>query len=196
LEGLEGRLIPVSLLIGTYFAGEQKALVELNTRLEHIGAQMEELKDEHGGEEGLLAEVIENDKISKGSVQRRMKEIEDDADFVDELAVLDAYGALFNKEAETRKAIKEAEKELEQKLLAKYSALSLGEIKRLVVEHKWMDALAAAVMGEVDRLSQMLTGRVKQLALRYAVPVPTIIGDVENLSTKVDGHLKKMGFVW
>jgi type I restriction enzyme M protein len=35
-------LIPVSLLIATCFAAEQKRLDELNTRLEQIGAQMAE----------------------------------------------------------------------------------------------------------------------------------------------------------
>jgi type I restriction enzyme M protein len=87
LKGLEGRLIPISLLISTYFGVEQKELDDLNAKLEQIGAQMDELKDEHGGDEGLLVEVIENEKIGKGSVQKRIKEIADDAEFADELAV-------------------------------------------------------------------------------------------------------------
>ena len=74
--------------------------------------------------------------------------------------------------------------------------MSLEDIKTLVVESKWMDALAAAVSGEVDRLSQVLTGRVQELALRYAVPAPAIASKVEALSVKVDAHLKRMGFVW
>jgi type I restriction enzyme M protein len=88
LGGLEGRLVPISLLISTYYAAEQKRLDELNARLEQIGVQMDELKEEHGGDEGLLAEVIENDKISKGNVQKRIKDIRDDAEFADELVVL------------------------------------------------------------------------------------------------------------
>lgn len=47
-------------------------------------------------------------------------------------------------------------------------------MKTLVVERKWMDALETAVRGEVDRLSQQLTGRVKELAERYAEPMPEI----------------------
>src|SRR5205807_1196552 len=120
LAGLEGRVVPIPLLIATYFAVEQQQLAELNARLDALGARMDELKDEHGGEEGLLAEVIENDKISKGAVQKRIKEVKDDAEFADELAVLQQYAALFDEEAETKKAIKEVEKALEQKLLAKY----------------------------------------------------------------------------
>src|SRR5207245_2960855 len=196
LAGLEGRLIPIALLISTYYAGRQKQLDELNTKLEQIAVQMDELKDEHGAEEGLLAEVIENDKISKGSVQKRIKEVQGDADFADELEVLKEYSALFEEEAKTKAKIKEAEKDLERKVLAQYKALSLEEIKTLVVERKWMDALAAAVMGEVDRLSQMLTGRVNQLARRYALPLPAIMDNVDDLSARVDAHLKTMGFVW
>jgi len=57
-----------------------------------------------------------------------------------------------------------------------------------------MDALETAVRGEVDRLSQQLTGRVKELAERYAEPMPEITREVETLTEKVDGQLAKMGF--
>jgi type I restriction enzyme M protein len=157
---------------------------------------MGELKDEHGGDEGLLAEVIENDKISKGNVQKRIREVKDDADFADELEVLKKYSALFEEEAKTKAAIKETEKELERQVVAKHPALSLEEIKTLLVERKWMDALAARVTGEVDRISQMLTGRITELTLRYAEPISKIAEDVEQATAKVDAHLKHMGFVW
>jgi type I restriction enzyme M protein len=42
----------------------------------------------------------------------------------------------------------------------------------------------------------MLTGRVKELAERYATPLPRLTEKVEVLSSKVDEHLKRMGFVW
>ena len=196
LSGLEGRLIPVSLLIGTYFAAEQKHLDELNTKLEQVSAQMDELMDEHGGEEGLLAEVVENDKLVRGAVQRRIKEIREESEFGDELAVLQKCLIWFDEEAEAKRAIKDAESTLEEKVLAKYPTLSLEEIKALVIERKWMEALVAAVMGEADRLSQSLTGRVKELALRYAVPMPAITKNVAELNAKVEAHLRKMKFVW
>jgi type I restriction enzyme M protein len=110
--------------------------------------------------------------------------------------VLEKYAALLGKEADAKKAIKEAEKDLEQKVLAKYPKLPLEEVKTLVVERKWMAAIEEAVQGEVDRLSQKLAGRVKELADRYEAPLPTLADDVEKLAAKVDGHLKQMGFTW
>ena len=76
LDGLEGRLVPVALLLRTYFGGEQQQIEELNTKLEYLAGQMDEFKGEHGGEEGLLAGVIdEKDKVSKAAVQWRIKDI-------------------------------------------------------------------------------------------------------------------------
>ena len=194
LYGLEGRLIPTALLIKSYFTSEQAELEELNTNLEQIASQMDELKDEHCGEEGLLSEVIDNDKIAKGNVQRRIKEIETDTDYADELKVLEQYAALFDKEAETKKRIKDKEQGLEQKVLAKYPALTSKEVKSLVVESKWMDDLETLVMSEVDRLSQRLAGRVKELAERYRETLSQIGHEVELLTNKTNEHLKKMGF--
>lgn len=196
LGGLDGRLIPISLLIKMYFIKEQAHIDEFNAKLEQIASQMDELKDEYGGDEGLLSEVIENDKIRKGDVGKRIKEIKGDVDYADELKVLEQYASLFEDEAETKKQIKEAEYDLEKKVIAKYPTLALKEIKSIVVESKWMDELQVRVIGEVDRLSQRLAGRVKELAERYGEPLSKIGDEVCELTKKVDGHLAKMGFKW
>jgi type I restriction enzyme M protein len=41
-----------------------------------------------------------------------------------------------------------------------------------VVDDQWLATLAAAVQGELDRVSQTLIGRIRQLAERYAPPLP------------------------
>jgi type I restriction enzyme M protein len=38
--------------------------------------------------------------------------------------------------------------------------------------------------------------RIRQLAERYATPLPTLTKDLATLSARVDEHLKKMGAVW
>jgi hypothetical protein len=47
---------------------------------------------------------------------------------------------------------------------------------------------------ELDRVLQTLTGRIRELAERYAGPLPTIVDEVATLSARVEGHLRKMGF--
>ena len=70
--------------------------------------------------------------------------------------------------------MKDAQKELEAKVAAKYGKLTEDEIKTLVVDDKWLATLAAAVQSELDRVSQALTGRIRQLAERYATPLPQL----------------------
>ncbi|MCK9266717.1 type I restriction-modification system subunit M [bacterium] len=194
LEGLLGRLIPIGLTIETFFADEQKKIEGLNSDLEQIKAEMDEMREEYGGEEGLLSEVIENDKITGKSVQQRIKEIKDDADYSDEMGVLEEYVTLMNKEAKTKKSIKDMVKRLEGKVLLKYPALTEIDIKTFVVEKKWMYGIKNLIEAEVDALSQKLASRIKELADRYADPLPSTTKDVEELTEKVTNHLLNMGF--
>jgi type I restriction enzyme M protein len=48
----------------------------------------------------------------------------------------------------------------------------------------------------MDRVSQRLTQRVKELAERYETPLPKMASRVAELEAKVNRHLEKMGFAW
>jgi type I restriction enzyme M protein len=155
------------------------------------------MAEEHGGEEGLLVDAKnDNDKLTKASVTARLKEIKGNAEFADEQKVMDDYLALLEKESDANERVKKAQKDLETKVADQYGKLTEDEIKALVVDDKWLAALAAAVQSELDRVSQTLTGRIRQLADRYAAPLPQIADEVETLAATVDKHLAKMGAVW
>lgn len=190
-------LIPNTLIVQRYFSSDQSAIQLLEAKRDAITRQMEELDEEHGAEDGLLWEA-KNDKgkLTKGSVKTRLSEIVDDADTGDECKVLQQYLMLLEQEAAANKRIKESTKALDSKVAVKYGKLSKDEVKTLVVDDKWMGTLSSAVHAELDRVSQTITGRIKQLAERYAVPLPMIVGNTHDLSVRVDSHLKKMGFSW
>jgi type I restriction enzyme M protein len=215
----EGRLIPKALVINRYFAPEQKAIENLEADRDAIARQMEEMEEERGGEEGLMADAKnDKDKITRAGVQKRLKELEKNMPATEflmaaeplsvygnspvnenpeaEYEVLITYLQLLEQEAETGKKIKEAQAALEKKVLGKYKALTEAEIKTLVVDDKWMATLERDVKTEMERISQRLTGRIKELAERYESPLPHIENKVEKLGKKVRAHLDKMGFVW
>jgi type I restriction enzyme M protein len=88
----EGRIIPKALIINRYFAAEQKAIEALEADRDALTRQIEEMEEEHGGDEGLMADAKnDKDKINKASVQKRLKEIADDKDSAEEIKVLQAY---------------------------------------------------------------------------------------------------------
>lgn len=158
---------------------------------------MEEMAEEHSGDEGLLEEAkTEKDKLTKASVAARLKETKGDADVADERAVLNAYLTLIEKESAASAKVKEAQEALMAKVAAQYGKLTEAEIKTLVVDDKWLATLAAAVQGELGRVSMTLTGRIRQLAERYATPLPQLTVEVAMLAARVDEHLQKMGARW
>ena len=184
-------LVPKALMVGRYFAAEQGAIEMKQAELEAVTASLTELEEEQGGEEGFLGML---EKINKAEVNGRLKEIKGDKDAKEEAAVLKQWLKLNGEEGEYRKAIKEAEAALDQRVYTHYPTLTEAEIKVLVVDDKWLTMLGAAVQGELDRVSQTLTGRVRQLAERYAEPLPKLEDEVEILAARVAGHLKRMGF--
>jgi type I restriction enzyme M protein len=190
-------LIPPQLIINRYFAADQQAIEKLEAAKEAIALKMEEMDEEQGGEGGLLEEAKnEKGKITKASVKVRLTDIFADPDATDEQAMLNEYFNLLEQETEASKKIKDAQKALDAKVTARYTVLSENEVKTLVVEDKWLTTLASDVQSELNRISQALTGRIKELAGRYATPLPRLSEEVEVLTGKVDAHLKKMGFVW
>ena len=81
-------------------------------------------------------------------------------------------------------------------MIERYKALTEDEIKQLVVNDKWMASIERNVKTEMNRISQRLTQRIKELAERYETPLPKQTTDVAELESKVSTHLQKMGFVW
>jgi type I restriction enzyme M protein len=190
-------LIPIALVTRRYFSADQTAIEQLEADRDAITRQMEELDEEHGGEDGLLADA-KNDKgkLTKARVKARIEEIADDENADDERKMLKDYFALIEKEALANKKVKEAVRTLDENVAAKYGKLSKDEIKMIVVDDKWMGTLAAVVQSELGRVSQALTRRIKQLAERYATPLPKLTEEVESLAACVNAHLKTMEATW
>jgi type I restriction enzyme M protein len=190
-------LIPTTLVIARWFAADQTVIEKLEAEVAASEQALEEMAEEYGGEDGLLeAAKNDKDKLTKASVAARLKDIKGDTGAADERKVLNDYLALAEKAAATSAKVSDAQEALLLKVAAQYGKLTEDEIKTLVVGDKWLPTIAAAVQGELDRVSQTLTGRIRQLAERYATPLPQLTGEVATLAARVGEHLKKMGAVW
>lgn len=186
-------LIPKPLLVARFYPKEQAVINQLTADLESVTARLTELEEEHGGEEGAFADF---DKVNKANVTARLKEIKGDKEAKDEAAVLIDWLKLNTDEADFKRRIKDAEAALDAKAYAHYPRLTEAEIKALVVDDKWLATLNAAIHGEMDRVSQQLTQRVKELAERYETPLPHMQRRLAEVEAKVNRHLEGMGFSW
>ncbi len=200
-------LIPPALMIDCYFKAEKEALEALEAEKESIAAQLTELEEEHSGEEGYFSDF---DKVNKGTVAKRLKELgaikplkrkdslmaaEPEA-LYGEAGVLQQYLDLVEKQAKLSAEIKKAEESLDKKALDQYKKISGDEVKQVVIEAKWMKSIESSIQGEMERISQRLTVRIRELIERYETQLPAIDAELAELEKKVTAHLQKMGFVW
>ena len=287
-------LVPAPILVACYFAAERDAIEALDNQLAALDQQLDELREEHGGDEGALKDVssesdarvanrrelvalwneddqvasskygaIVNEgeahdvelrsltdnhhisvlktkgKVTLNTIKTRLKATLDKSEqkvlqsYLDidkqqkakekaasalltkveeryhqllqadplpaalaDLRTTVTYIELLEQQSEAKAKRKAVQEKLDNKVDAKYPKLTQAEIKTLVVDDKWMARLSAAVQGELDRVSQTLTGRIRELAERYATPLPKLREEVQTLSARVDEHLKKMGASW
>jgi type I restriction enzyme M protein len=156
---------------------------------------MAEIEEEHGGEEGLLSEL---EKVNKANVAAALRELkmENGELRIAEIEVLEEWLSCSTKEADLKKQVKDLETALDAKALAQYAKLSEADVKSLVVEDKWLATIDTDIHGEMDRISQTLTQRVKELAERYDKPLPVLAEQADAMEYKVRSHLERMGFAW
>ena len=192
-------LIPPGLIVGRYFTAEIAAIVKLTAKREMAISQLEEFMAEHSGENGLL-EDLPNDqgKITKKSLNARIQDLTEGEyeENREETKVLKRCLTLVDAESKAVKAVKEAQASLDQKVLARYGTLTIAEIKTLVVEDKWLTGIRGQVQNAVASLTYRLVERTKELEERYVQTLPQLVGNVNDLSKRVEEHLKRMGLTW
>lgn len=116
--------------------------------------------------------------------------------YKEEYDALLAYQAKMTEKEETDKAIKEAQKALDDKVHAKYGELTVEEIKYLLFDMKWMAKLEADVRGEIEQMLNMLSSKVLLIAKRYEHTLREIEDRTAKSREAVMTALERMGYKW
>ncbi|PWD87581.1 type I restriction-modification system subunit M [Ignatzschineria cameli] len=187
-------VIPRNLIENRYYSDLVQEINVLQGILEEKNQAFEFFLQECDGEEDLLAEV----KGDKGNVLKklltaRLKNSEIDED---EEKLLQECQQLLNAQGNASKKLKDKQKELDLAVFKKYPELTESEIKTLIIEDKWLQTLRNNIIAEIERITQRLANRVKELEERYAESLPMIDLEVKTLEAKVTEHLKAMGLTW
>lgn len=263
VKSFEGALIPRGLIEAIYFPHELVAINALVEQSSTLEAELDEMRDEESGDEGLLKDVLneKGDSIPKANLNKRLKELEgkktsagldamkklvalfdegkveeietiirempDLAEYdirnkkgtfskaklkaalkfaadsavvpevyIDEYDALLAYQTKSAEKDEADKALKEARKVLDDKVLEKYRELSVDEIKYLLFDMKWMAKLKEDVRDEFEQVLNTLSSKVLLIAKRYEYT----LGEIEDRTAKskeaVMTALERMGYKW
>src|SRR5690606_32557241 len=177
----KAEVIPPHLIVAKYFAAEQSTLDAKQAEFDIATQELESFIEEHTADEGLLLEALnDKDKVTLATVKARWKLAVD----AEEKQVLKNAQKLFEAEAALKKKVKALQEALDLKVFTKYPTLTDDEVKDLVVQDKWFATLNSSIEAEIERVTQQLANRVKELNERYAEPLPQITQNVEALSLK------------
>jgi type I restriction enzyme M protein len=187
-------LIPPALIVERYLPDKKAKVDELNNTAEEATQAVEEYTEEHAVEDGLLADAMDDDKITKALATARLKEAKHEGSDPDEIKALQHLLDLYSAEAAAKKAAKEAQTALDVIALKKYSDLTEVEVQTLVLDGKWAATITDRITGEVNVLTFNLVRRIRQLGERYASALSDLDAELTTLESKVRAHLAEMGF--
>ncbi|MBL6791691.1 MAG: type I restriction endonuclease subunit M, partial [Methylophilaceae bacterium] len=190
-------LLPKKILINEYFLSEHKNITSIEKNLSDLQLSIQDMINENNGEDGLLEDLIEGEddkqKITLKSIKVRLSEINGDQNFADENDILKKCKDLLDAQVDEKNKLKAVQSDLNNKVEEKYPKLKEEEIKKLVIENKWMTKLSISLHTELNNVLKKLITRMQELAERYETTLPELVNDIEKLSDSVAKHLKKMG---
>lgn len=195
IVGWEGKLIPRQVVRDYYFLTEQKTITDTEDVITSKEGELAELIE--NAEEGSITNEVVNDKgnLNNAKLKAEFKKLKDRKDS-DEFKDLATLSDLHDKIDELSKILKQMRFELEAKEKAKYLVLTDDEIIELLVNQKWYGAIVKGVEQLYRAVSHHIAVRVTELAERYERTLTELEKETEGYTARVNGHLKRMGFIW
>ena len=136
---------------------------------------------------------MDGDKISKTLATDRLKKARYEGTDPEEISALQRLLKLYEAEADARRAVKEAQAELDLDTLKQYGKLTEDDVRTLVLDDKWQATLIKRIAAKVESLTLSLVARVDELGGRYSETVSMLDAELATLEGKVTDHLAAMG---
>lgn len=191
--GWDGKLVPKSLVIETFFSAEQKAINDLENVIAATQAELDEMI-ENTEEDSIITEVLkENGNLDKLGLKKKLKDKELDSD---DKAVLQKLQNLVTRVDGGAKTIKDLRATLDTKARAQYPKFTEEQCMELLLERKWYRALIRGVFTLYASVSHSIATCNTELAERYEKTLSELEAKVSDYASRVKGHLERMGFAW
>lgn len=196
-KGWEGKLIPKAIIEKMYFAEERARIDDALAVVDETQSQLDGFIEEHTGEEGILRDYLnDKDAIDNKAVNAKVKQLKKTEPDSEEYKVLNQYCELADKIKKYTKIVKELNAALDNAVRAKYTELSIDEIKELLINRKWYYTIFDGIKALYVTTSHNMASRISELTERYEDTLPELQTQVNDYEAKVKAHLERMGFVW
>jgi len=188
-------LVPPSLIVVRSFQEDRARVDELNAEAEAATQAVEEYAEEHGSDDGLLADAVnDKGKLTQAAVKDALKAaraVDDD----ETIKCAEAAIELLRAETARKQEAKDVQTALDTATLTRYGDISEEDVQSLVLDDKWAATIRNCVAAEVNSLTLDLVTRIQQLGERYAETVGALDAELEKLEARVAAHLAEMGLL-
>lgn len=197
IKGWDGKLIPKAIIEKVYFSKERAQIDEAQRVADETQARLDEMTEEQTGEDGVLADCLnDKDAVDQKQVGAKLKRLQKTDPQGEDTRILSEYAALSKRAKDQAKLVKDLYIALEKLVMEKYPALTIEEIKELLVNRKWYYTIFDGISALYAATSHSMANRIQELAERYEHTLPELEKDVADYEAKVKAHLERMGYKW
>lgn len=175
-DGLTGHIIPFCLVQQTKFQTELQALPALQSRVEAISGELDEVRDSFTEEE--LEAYCDSEKDNAFDKKKITADAKPKADVEAETKTkLKKIVALWNEQTQTNKQIKADKQTLEEKTIKAIKNLSDEEAATLL-HHKWINPICNDIDNTLRSVLSALESETLALSEKYATSYKQINDDM------------------
>lgn len=187
-DGLKGRIIPFSLVQNMKFQTELNAISALQSRVEAISGELNEVRDSFSEEE--LETYCDSEKDNAFDKKKITADAKPKADVEAETkAKLKQIVSLWNEQTTSNKQIKTDKLTLEEKTIKAIENLT-DEEAAVLLHHKWIDPICEGIDNTLRSVLSALESEALALSEKYATSYKQINDDMalanEQLSELVE----------
>ena len=189
-DGLKGRIIPFSLVQNMKFQTELNAISALQSRVEAISGELDEVRDSFNEEE--LETYCDSEKDNAFDKKKITADAKPKADVEAETkAKLKQIVSLWNEQTTSNKQIKNDKLALEEKTIKAIENLT-DEEAAMLLHHKWIDPICEGIDNTLRSVLSALESEALALSEKYATSYKQINDDMVAANEELAGLVEQL----
>ena len=189
-DGLKGRIIPFSLVQNMKFQTELNAISALQSRVEAISSELDEVRDSFNEEE--LETYCDSEKDNAFDKKKITADAKPKADVEAETkAKLKQIVSLWNEQSTSNKQIKTDKLALEEKTIKAIENLT-DEEAAVLLHHKWIDPICEGIDNTLRSVLSALESEALALSEKYATSYKQINDDMVAANEELAGLVEQL----
>lgn len=189
-DGLKGRIIPFSLVQNMKFQTELNTISALQSRVEAISGDLDEVRDSFNEEE--LETYCDSEKDNAFDKKKITADAKPKADVEAETkAKLKQIVSLWNEQTTSNKQIKADKLALEEKTIKAIENLT-DEEAAMLLHHKWIDPICEGIDNTLRSVLSALESEALALSEKYATSYKQINDDMATANEELAGLVEQL----